>query len=107
MSDIPLDRLKRVTADWSVLELDGLADEIKQQAGSVAAMFETYNTAEDLEQEAMIWCATNAGQVRSLHAQGDSLLPVRIWSKLRDKVRTEASHQTETIGIHRLYENEG
>lgn len=90
--------------DWSVLELEGLQDEVRKAAGSVAAMYPTFCTAEDLEQEAYIYCATNPDWVRKCHAKKDKLLGVSIWRALQHVVRTEASRQEQTIGIHRLYE---
>lgn len=92
------------TPDWTVMDLHGVRDEVKRAAVSVAAMYPTFSTAEDLEQEGYIYLATNAEQVRKFHAQEDGLLPVVIWRALRGKVRTEARRQADTIGIHRLYE---
>lgn len=96
-----------MSAEWSVLELEGLTDLVKDRAASVAAMFPTTADADDLEQEGLIWAATNASKVRELHAREDSLLSLRIWSVLRDKVKTEATHSSQTVGIHRLYEQAG
>lgn len=92
--------------DWTVMELERVGFEVKKQAGSVAVNFPTYMSAEDLEQEAVIYCASNADWIRECNEKPGGLLGMSIWRALRDKVRTEARHQGNTIGIHRLYEDE-
>lgn len=91
--------------DWTVLELHGLKQLIKDRAESVAASFHTTASADDLEQEGYIFCATNAVMVRDYHdGKADKLLGTAIWRALRDKVKTEARHGSQTVGLHRLYE---
>lgn len=91
--------------DWTVLDLDGLKEIIEKQAESVAVSYgASLYSAEDLAQEGFVWAAEHAEEVRRLHAQDDSLLRIRLWSRLSDKVSTEARRQSRNIGIHRLYE---
>lgn len=91
-------------ADWDILELEGLREQVAKAAASVAVMYPTTHDAEDLKQEGLIWCAENADLVMKLAEQKDGLMSIRIWSILRDKVRTEAERESRSIGIHRLYE---
>lgn len=90
--------------DWSVLEIEGVSDEITRQAASVAASFETFHSAEDLEQEAMIHCAMNPAWVKKCTDVSNRYFGTAMWRVLRDKVYTEAVHQGNSIGLHRLHE---
>ncbi|MEU7905911.1 hypothetical protein [Actinoplanes sp. NPDC049118] len=94
-----------MTADWTVLELIGIRDIAVRAAHSVASEYRGITDVEDLYQDALILCASNAELIRG-HYDSDNRGLVFTWLRHRlvDAVRPEAYRRNRTITLDRVTE---
>lgn len=95
------------TADWTVLDIDGVTDVARSAAARVAAQYQHTAEYDDLYQEALIRLAQTADVVRSYLAdprKGAGLLHHRLWCDLVDSVKTEAKHRSRHISYEQARE---
>lgn len=89
-------------ADWSVLDEPGVQDVLEVAVRTAANARAGYTTAEDLQQEAVIWLATNANQVReylSSPTLGERALYRRLNSRLLNVVRDDPYKPTNFLPL--------
>lgn len=91
------------TGDWTVLDIDGVAETARSAASKVARQYANTTEYEDLHQEALILLAAKPATVRSYvndPHKGLRLLRHRLCCDLVDQVKTEAKHRAS----HTSYE---
>lgn len=92
-------------ADWTFLDLDGVAETARRAARKVAAEYPAVVEADDLYQDALILLARNSDQVRKHHESGElGLLHHWLWCRLVDTVRPLARRANRSISYERTYQ---
>lgn len=98
------------THDWTVIDLPGVRSKARLAANSVASSTgaQSLMGADDLFQEALILCATNADKVRGYVAPGE-LGHLYTWLKNRvmNTVRTEVARSSRSISYEVARESWG
>lgn len=95
------------TADWTVLDLPGVASVAHSAAAKVARQYPTTTEYDDLHQEARIQLAIDADSTRAYLADPDKgarLLHHRLWRDLIDSVKTDAQHRAQHLSYERVRE---
>ena len=93
------------THDWSVLEVEGVADVIHQAAAKVARQFEL--DPEDLQQEAGILVCdlrTNLPETVLCEEPQLGMLQYRLEQDLVNKVETEVRHRNQQVSYEERYD---
>ena len=96
---------KHTTADWTVLDIDGVADIAHSAAARVAAQYRHTTEYDDLLQEAHILLACAAGDVRDYLAddtKGPGQLHHRLWCDLVDSVKTDAKRRSQHLSYETI-----
>jgi hypothetical protein len=91
---------KRTEADWSVLDIDGVADIAHSAAARVAGQYRHTTEYDDLLQDARIRLAQTAGDVRVYVTDPDKglgLLHHHLWCDLVDSVKTDARRRSRHV----------
>lgn len=88
--------------DWSILADSRVEPIIAQVARKLAASYPGITTADDQQQEGLIWAATNAATVRQYLADplfGERNLYVRMYSRLLNGLQPDINKSARTMPL--------
>lgn len=86
--------------DWSILEVQEVADIITTASAKLANIYGGITSAEDVAQDASIWLASNAGLVRDYltDAQlGPRAVYRRMYDRQLDRLRVQADEAARMV----------